>query len=296
MLQDYPSHRLESGAAPERWRPIVVAAVAFGILLAVLYAGVLRHLAQQWWSDDNYSHGFLVPLFSAYLLWQRRRALAVAPIRGHWSGWPLLLIGLAAFVLGDIGAENFLLRSSLIIIIAGLVQLHLGPRLLRLMAFPVAFLLFMVPLPANVFYAIAFPLQRLAAANSAWALDLLGVPVLLDGNVIHLSRLSLGVVEACSGIRSLISLLALAVAWGYLTLPGVIATTILVTAAVPITILANAVRIVVTGLIGQTLGSEYARGFFHTFSGWLIFIVAFGCLLVVHHLIHVGIRSQRTRA
>jgi exosortase len=143
----------------------------------------------------------------------------------------------------------------------------------------------MVPLPATLFYAVTSPLQNLAARNAAWLLDLLGVPVLLDGNVIHLSQISLGVTEACSGIRSLISLLAVAVAWAALTIPGIWGMSALVAATVPITVVANAGRVVVTGLIGQWFGIDYARGFFHALSGWVIFVLAFVCLLAVHGVI-----------
>ena len=111
------------------------------------------------------------------------------------------------------------------------------------------------------------------------------MPVLLDGNVIQLSQISLGVTEACSGIRSLISLLAVAVAWAALTLPGIWAMLGLVASVVPITVLANAGRVVMTGIIGQRFGVEYAQGFYHTFSGWVIFVLAFACLLGVHGMI-----------
>jgi exosortase len=283
-----------AGASPS-WRSLAVLGALFFVVLGVLYSTVLRDLVTQWWEDDNYSHGFIVPLFTAYLIWNRRQDLRTMPIRGSALGWPVLVAGVGMLVLGDVGAENFLLRSSLIVILAGLVLVHLGVRVFRAVAFPLAFLFFAVPLPAILFYKVAFPLQGLAAQNSAWVLDLLGVPVLLDGNVIHLSRLSLGVVEACSGIRSLISLLALAVAWAYLTLPSALAMTVLIVSAIPITIAANAARIVVTGLVGQSFGMEYAQGFFHTFSGWVIFVFAFVCLLGVHALIRVVSAAWRRR-
>jgi exosortase len=150
----------------------------------------------------------------------------------------------------------------------------------------------MVPLPQIVFNAIAFPLQSFAAQNATAVLDLLGVPVLRDGNVIHLSRITLGVTEACSGIRSLISLLALAVAWAYLTLPGAGSRLLLIGSAVPITVAANAARIVLTGLIGQYVGAQYAEGFFHSFSGWLIFLLAFVCLGAVQWVLGWGSRAR----
>src|SRR5262249_61129683 len=253
-------------------------------------------LARQWWYDLNYSHGFLVPILSGVLIWQRRTQLAALPVEGSWIGLPVFLLGIGALLLGDVGSENFLMRSSLIVILVGLVLFHLGRQFLRVLAFPLLFLFFMVPLPATLFYAVAFPLQNLAARNAAWTLDTLGVPVLLDGNIIHLTKQSLGVAEACSGIRSLISLLSVSVGWAVLTLPGFWAIAIFVFSVVPITILANAARVVVTGLIGQWFGVEYAQGFFHTFSSWLVFVFAFLCLLGVHSTIRLVQTRREKRA
>jgi len=286
----------KSGIGYSRLWPGLTALV-FLALLAGLYAGILRDLARQWWDDSNYTHGFLVPIFSALLIWHRRKQLTALPVEGSWVGLPVLLLGIGALLLGDLGSENFLMRSSLIVILVGLILFHLGRQVLRVLAFPLLFLFFMVPLPSTLFYAVAFPLQNLAARNAAWALDTLGVPVLLDGNIIHLTKQSLGVAEACSGIRSLISLLFVSVGWAVLTLPGFWAMAIFVAAVVPITILANAGRVVVTGLIGQWFGVEYAQGFFHTFSSWLVFVFAFLCLLGVHRTIRLvqGRRENRTR-
>jgi exosortase len=260
-------------------------ALALAALIAALYWTILRDLARQWLWDGNYNHGFLVPPFTAFLLWRRRDRLRAIPPRGTSVGIVVVLAGVAALLVGDIAAENFLMRSSLVVILAGLVLFHLGPETLKVMAFPLGFLIFMVPLPASLLYAITFPLQNLAATQAAWSLDLLGIPVLLDGNVIHLAQLSLGVTEACSGIRSLISLVAGAAAWAYLTLPGGIITILFVLSAVPITIVANAGRVVATGLIGQWLGVEYASGFFHDLAGWVVYAFAFACLAAVHNLL-----------
>jgi len=275
------------------WAGLVVL-VLLGLLIG-LYGGILRDLAWQWWDDPNYTHGFLVPLFSGFLVWHRRKQLAALPTKGNWIGLPVLLAGVGALLLGDLAAENFLMRGSLIVMLAGLVLFHLGRDSFRVLAFPLLFLFFMVPLPATLFYAVAFPLQNLAARNAAWTLDTLGVPVLLDGNIIHLTKQSLGVAEACSGIRSLISLFSVAVAWAVLTLPGVLAMAVFVAAVIPITILANAGRVVITGLIGQWFGVDYAQGFFHTFSSWLVFVFAFVCLLATHALIRLVQSHWRSR-
>jgi exosortase len=278
------------------WSRIGLPALLLAAVLAGLYWTILRDLGHQWWNDENYQHGFLVPLFSMFLIWRERHTLRRLDPLGTWRGLAVLLAGLGILLIGDIGAENFLMRSSLIVVLTGLILLHLGERIFRVVLFPLAFLIFMVPLPAILFYAVTFPLQNLAAEQAAWTLDLLGVPVLLDGNIIHLSQISLGVTEACSGIRSLISLLAGAVAWAYLMLPRGWTTVLFVVSAVPITIFANAARVVATGLIGQWFGVEYASGFFHEFAGWVVYLFAFACLMGVHGLIQLTRRSIRTRA
>jgi exosortase len=268
---------------------------AFATLLGLLYANVLPDLVQDWWDDPNYSHGFLVPLFSAYLVYQRRASILATELRPSWWGLAPILFGIASLVLGQVGAEAFVSRASLIVILAGLTLFHAGWPMFRAVMFPLAFLLFMVPLPAVLFYAVAFPLQGLAAQNAAWILDHMGVPVLIDGNVIHLSHISLGVTEACSGIRSLISLLALALAWAALALPGTVTMAIFALVTIPITIVANAGRVVVTGLIGQWFGRQYAEGFFHMASGWIIFVFAFMCLIVVDRGLRLVMARKRSR-
>jgi exosortase len=260
------------------WAKPAAATAILASTLATLYWSILGGLVTQWWDDANYTHGFLVPVFSGFLIWRERARLMATIRQGSPWGLAVLVGGIGILMLGSIGSENFLMRSSLIVVLAGLVLFHLGTRLFRIVLFPLAFLLFMVPLPGVVFYAVTFPLQRLAAEQAAWTLDLLGVPVLLDGNVIHLSQITLGVTEACSGIRSLISLLASAVAWAYLTLPIGFVAVIFVLLAIPITIFANAARVVATGLIGQWFGVEYASGFFHEFAGLAVYSLAVVCL------------------
>jgi exosortase len=272
----------------------VVALTGLGltaVLVASIYGDVVLGMVRDWWDDPNHSHGFLVPVVSAYLLWERRERVREAIGDGTSAGFVLLLAGLSMLVVGTVGAEDFLRRSSLIPVLAGLVLLHGGPRLLGVTAFPLAYLLLMIPLPFLVLNAIAFPLQALAARNATWALDVLGVSVFRDGNVIHLAHATLGVTEACSGIRSLVSLIALALAWAALAGAGAWGSALFVAAAVPITIFANAVRVVATGLIGQWFGIRYAEGFFHGFSGWVIFVVAALCLLGLDRLLR---RFRRT--
>lgn len=280
---------------PPAWGQVLLPSLGLAVILALLYWPALRDLSAQWWDDANYNHGFLIPLFSGFLIWRERRQLRAIPPSGSALGLPVLLGGIALLLLGDIGAENFLTRSSLIVILAGLVLFLTGRATFRAVLFPLAYLFFMIPLPGILFYAITFPLQQIAAEQAAWTLDLLGVPVLLDGNIIHLSQISLGVTEACSGIRSLISLLAGAAAWAYLMLPVGWSSVCFVLAAIPITILANAARVVATGLIGQWFGVEYASGFFHEFAGLVVYVFAFVCLMGVYGLIQAWRAARRNR-
>jgi exosortase len=290
-----PDGPAKVGVLTMRAAPIGALALVLAVGVFALYSKILRALVIQWWDDPNYSHGFLVPLFALYLIWRCRGVLHGLPRSGSLAGVAVILAGLGTLLLGDLGADNFLMRSSLIIVLAGLILFHLGSQVLRSILFPLAFLFFMVPLPGIVFYAITFPLQHLAAQQAAWTLDALGVPVLLDGNVIHLAQLTLGVTEACSGIRSLISLFAGAVAWAYLFLPVGWPMMLFVASTLPITIVANAARVVMTGLIGESFGVEYASGFFHEFAGLIIYAFSFACLLGVYGIIGLAGRWRQAR-
>jgi exosortase len=263
----------------------------------VLYFDILRRLVLQWISDPNFSHGFFVPLFSAYILWQRRRRLFELEMQPSWLGLVVMAAALTVLVVGVLGAEDFLSRASLLLLLAGLLIQLLGWNWLRAMAFPWAFLFLMIPIPAILFNQIAFPLQMLAARMATALLSLLGVPVLREGNVIQLASLSLEVVEACSGMRSLVSLLTLALVYGYLLEKSWLRRMLLAIAATPIAVMANAVRIMGTGLVGQYWNPDKAQGFFHEFSGWVVFLLSFGMLLVFHTLLQrIGPKPEESTA
>jgi exosortase len=257
-------------------------------LVGFLYGAILFHLARQWSNDANFSHGFFVPLFSLFVLWQDRAWLARQ--RNEPSNWGLLviLIALSVLIVGVLGAELFLSRISLLLLIAGMVIFLRGWPIFRAVLFPWAFLILMIPIPAIVFGEITFPLQILASRVAAVLLPLLGVPVLREGNVIHLPAMSLEVAEACSGIRSLLSLTTLAVIYGYLTETRMWVRVALALASIPIAVAANSLRIVGTGLLVQYWDPEKAEGFFHTFSGWLIFVVSLAMLFLLHRLLQFG--------
>jgi len=250
--------------------------------LVWLYADVVAALVRQWTTDEDFSHGFFVAPLAVYFAWERREALRRTRIQPSWAGLFLLAGSLLLFVAGQFGSELFLTRVSLVGVLAGLVVLMAGIRHLRIVLFPLAFLLLMVPLPAIIFNQIAFPLQLLASQVGETAIAASGVPVLREGNVLVLPGRTLEVAEACSGIRSLMSLLTLAIVLGYFTEQRPGARVAIALAAIPIAVVANAARVAGTGVASYWVSPAAADGFFHTFSGWLVFVVALGGLFVFH--------------
>jgi len=259
---------------------VVVPAVILAGLLVAIYSDVFVRLAQQWYADPDYSHGFLVPLLCAYFVWERRQQLVALPVVPSMWGAALLGSGCCMLVLGSLGAELYLQRSSVIIVLAGLVLLVLGRKFLSVLTFPLVFLIFMVPLPAIIVNAVSFPLQLFAAHTATFCLYNLGIPVFREGNLIALAGTTLEVAEACSGIRSLQALLALGTVYAYFTQPVLWKRWVLVLMSVPIAIAANAFRVAGTGVLAHYWGVQAAEGFYHTFSGLAVFGAAFVLLLV----------------
>jgi len=265
------------------------------ILGVWLYAPVLLRLAHQWWADPNFSHGFFVPVFSAFVVWQNRTRLrAIRPGPSIW-GLPVIVISLTMLLVGTFGAELFLSRVSFILLIAGAIVFFVGWSMLRAVLFPLCFLVLMVPIPAIVFSQITLPLQILASKLAAGTLPICGVPVLREGNIINLPAMPLEVAQACSGIRSLMSLTTLAIMYGYLVERRVWVRVALALASIPIAVAANGLRIVGTGLIVQYWDPEKAEGFFHLFSGWLVFVFSLLMLFAAHRAF-MFLQGERERA
>jgi exosortase D (VPLPA-CTERM-specific) len=255
------------------------------LLIVWLYASTLSHLFLQWINDKNFSHGIFVPLFALFVLWQDRKKLASILSSPSWTGLPLIALSMVMLVLGIWGAELFFSRVSLLILLAGLIVLFRGWTLFRAVLFPWAFLILMIPIPNIIIQQVTFPLQMLAAKLSTGLLQEIGVPVLRQGNIIKLAAMPLDVAEACSGIRSLLTLVTLAIIYGYLMETRMWVRVALVCLAVPIAVVANSFRVFGTGLLVQYWEPDKALGFFHTFEGWLIFVVALIMLFAVHRLI-----------
>lgn len=260
-------------------------AATIAVLLLWLYVPTLTHLVLQWWRDPNFSHGFFVPLFSAFVIWQDRSRLAKLNSKPSWWGLPILGFALCLLVIGRWGADIFLPRVSMLILMAALLVLFLGWNFFRAVLFPWAFLFLMIPIPAIIFNQITLPLQLLASKVASATLSGMGVPVFCEGNIISLAAMRLDVAEACSGIRSLMSLITLAIIYGYLLERRVLVRVALAVAAIPIAVVANSARIVGTGLLVQYWGSDKAEGFSHLSWGLLVFVISLVMLYLFHRII-----------
>ena len=273
----------------------LVAALLMVALLAALYHGVAVKLVTDWYELPDFSHGFLIPFFAAFLLWDNRRELQSTEIAPSWAGVWLVVLGLFVLLLGVFGADLFLQRTSFVLLLAGLVWTLLGRLMLGRVKFVLFVLLLAIPLPTILFNQITFPLQIMASRLASALLPLAGVPVLREGNVIQLPAMQLEVAEACSGIRSLMSLFTVAVIYGYFLERKTWRRVVMALASVPIAVAANGARIFGTGLCVQYWDPEKAMGFFHEFSGWLMFLISLGCLYLVHRAMAlVAEKGRRT--
>ncbi len=262
------------------WAPIVW----FSLLLVGCYGAVLWRLVGQWSTDGDMGHGFFVPVVAAYIAGQRRGDLQEAWGPADWRGLILIGWGASQLYAATLGAELFLARTAFIVSLAGVVLFLGGIRVLRLLAFPLFLLLFMVPIPAIIYNVVTFKLQTLATQLAETALALVGIPVLREGHILRLPNQALSVVEACSGIRSMLTLSFLSLVYAYFFDKKLWMRAVLLVSTVPIAIVANASRVTVSGLLSQ-VNPELAEGVFHSAAGWLIFM--FGLLLLV--LTHRGI-------
>jgi exosortase len=254
-------------------------------LLVIMYVPVLDSMSRQWWDDPNYGHGLLVPVFVAYILWRERTPWRTVSVRASDYGLPIMLSALGLLILGMLGAELFTARVSLLILISGIIVFLAGWQVLRSIAFPIGYLFFMIPLPTLVYYQLTFPLQLWASRLGAHGLVMLGVHTVREGNLLILPNATLEVVEACSGVRSLLSLLAAVVAYGYLAEQRTWKRCLLVVLAVPIVILSNGLRLVAMGVLSFVFGPEVNSGPVHAVLGLVFFVLAFLSILWSHSLL-----------
>jgi len=285
---DQENAHQERPVNPSTW--VKIAAVV--TLMVAVYSEIIPDLASEWWTQPEASYGMLIPplaLYVAYMRWEIIRGIPVRPdIRGLW----LVFAGCFVFLTGGLAAEFFLSRISLVMVIAGLTWTFWGSARLRGLAFPFVILATMVPPPAIVYNTVAAPLQLFASAVATSLAQGLGISIYRDGNIIYLATTSLGVAEACSGLRSLSALMVGSLLLGFLEGTTVWGRTLLFVLSVPIAIVVNALRVTGTAVLAD-YRPEFAEGFYHSFSGWLVFVLGFGLLWIVAKLIFFRIRKAR---
>jgi exosortase len=261
-------------------RVAVVRAISVTVLAIGVFAPILYYMALQWKGDANYSHGFLVAPLALYFAWERLPRLKRAAIDPTWWGVVPLLAGAASLIVGRLGVELMSMRIAFVLTLMGIVLLTLGRSQFRILAFPLLFLFMMVPLPQSLVNIVAFPLQLSAAKLAVTSLHALGIPALLEGNIIHLANTQLFVAEACSGLRSLMALGTLGVVFAYFFRKNPIERAVLIASTIPIAILVNAFRVALTGYLTHYYGTGAAEGAVHQMEGFFTFGLAFALLLI----------------
>jgi len=253
------------------------------LIFIFLYHKAIAALISDWSIDPNFSHGFLIPFVALYMVWHRQNELLQVTPKPSKTGIYIIILGMLVHVAGNVGSELFLMRFSMIITISGIIIYIYGLEMFWKVMVPVAYLIMMIPIPDILWNKLAFPLQLFSAKISAYSINILGIPVLREGNILHLANTSLEVVDACSGIRSLTSLLALTGAFAFLAPLSIIKKWILFFSAIPIAVAVNVIRLTITGAMAAWIGPEAAHGFLHDMSGLIIF----GAALILVYIVFI---------
>ncbi len=267
---------LQFRARPLLWLLLAVALAGVGLI----FYDALTHMVDWWSSREEYSHGFLIPVVSAYLIWQRRWDLARERFTGSWAGLALVLAGLAIGLFGELSSIYAVIQYGFLAVIWGLALAFLGWRGFRIIAVPMLMLFFMIPLPNFLYNNLSAHLQLLSSEIGVWFIRLFGISVYLEGNVIDLGTMKLQVVEACNGLRYLFPLMTLGFIVAYMFRAPLWQRALVFVSTVPITIFMNSLRIGIIGWLVEHYGKSMAEGFLHDFEGWAIFMVCFAILLL----------------
>lgn len=265
---------------PDKNRAVFASWAVLGICFFAAYYPIWTGLIRVWSNSDDYSHGFLIVPLAGYIAWQRFQAFY-----GNTSSGPIWALGLAIltlllYIFAMLGEIVTLASISLVLFIACAILYLYGWPTLKNYLFPLFLLFFMIPVPAQIYAALTIPLQLIVTKSTAFVASLAGIPVFREGNVIHLPDRTFEVVQACSGLRSIMSLLALGAVFGYFTLESNIRRAILFLSAVPIAILVNIFRVLVLVTVAHYLNIDLTQGTSHTVLGLLVFVVAFGLFLL----------------
>lgn len=260
-------------------------------LLGVLYAEVIPDLASEWWNESASSYGMLVPPIALYIAYLRRGITFAIPAQPDLRGLWLISLACLVFLGGKLAGEFFLARISIVLLLAGVAWTFWGFARFKTLFFPLVLLGTMVPLPAIVYNAVAAPLQLFASSVATDLAQMLGVSIYRDGNVIHLANTSLGVAEACSGLQSLPAMVVASLLLGFLEDAPVLGRILLFMLSIPLAIAVNVLRVTGTAFLAD-FRLEFALGFYHMFSGWLVFVLGFGTLWLIGKLLFRWTRAN----
>lgn len=266
-------------------KPIYLQIWSLFALFIILYFPFVRTMVEDWNMNDNYSHGYFIPWVSAFMVYTMRREIREVIISPSNIGLPLIILGLIQLTLANIGSEYFLQRTSMIPVLFGLSLFLVGKPFTKKVSIPVLYLIFMIPIPAIIWNQVAFPMKLFSSALSEKIIQTVGIPILREGNILHLANTTLEVIDACSGLRSLTSMLALSTAFAYLSRHSLARKWVLFLSAIPIAILVNVVRLTITAGLANRFGEEIALGFLHELSGWVTFALGLAMLIGVHFLL-----------
>ena len=263
----------------------------FGGLLILCYWPILYRMGTQWATDENMGHGFFVPIMAGIVAWQRRDELMAEPRKPNPLGLVIVVLGGLLSVVATLGAELFSARFSFVVALFGTILYLGGTRWLKLLLFPLLLLLFMIPIPAIIYSAITMKLQTLASQLGELMISALGIPVLREGNTLKIPSQTLDIAEACSGIRSLMTLMFLSLFVSYFMDKKVWMRWVLLLATIPIAIIANGVRVAVTGFLSE-INTQLATGVYHEIEGYIVYVIALVALLAVHRLINIVVERK----
>jgi exosortase len=262
------------------WQPVLW----LGALLVLCYAPILYRMGLQWASDENMGHGFFVPVVAGYIVWQRRHKLASLSLQTNYWGLALVIWAAVQSIVATLGAELFTARVAFVIALVGVILSIGGTAWVRALAFPLLLLLFMIPIPAIIYAQLTLKLQMLASELGEVLIGWMGIPVLRAGNTLRLPSQTLDIAEACSGIRSLLSLGFLSLVYAYFMDKRVWMRWALAIATIPIAIGANGIRVALTGLLSE-VNTDLAKGAYHETEGYIVFIVALTALIITHRIL-----------
>lgn len=266
-------------------RPIILKLIVLLLAWATAFSPIIPAMFEAWFKHSDNSHALLVPLVSLYFLWEKREEIGRIPIKQSKAGLCLLIFCLVFYIVSYIGGIAFFCRLMLVASLIAIVWSSLGTTMLRVLAFPLGFLFFMIPVPDTLLNLVSFPLQLLATKISANLISFCTIPVYREGNMLFFLNAQLEVAEACSGIRSIMSLTMISAIFAYISRGAAWRKIIIVLAAVPIAFIANILRVTGTGILAHFFGDRIARGFLHDFSGFLVFIFGLVMLFSLHALL-----------